>query len=315
MDSNKAPFGLVVHGGAGGVLRKNYSESEQKTHLDVLEQAVNAGYGVLSKGHSSLDAAIAAVRVLEDSPLYNAGKGAVYNAAGEHELDASVMDGQTKSCGGVGAVKTVKSPILLARKVMEDSPHTLMAAAGAEQYAQDCGLDMVENSYFNTDKRYQQYVLAKKHNVITLDHIDDDSHGSKGTVGAVALDQSGNIAAATSTGGLTHKMVGRIGDSAVIGAGTYADNDTAALSCTGTGDVFLAVSATKMVSDMMAYKGLSLHDAVAAVLNEIKLRGGDGGMIGITKDAEIIESFNTTGMFRGHRLSNGQKSILMFGDE
>jgi beta-aspartyl-peptidase (threonine type) len=320
MSNIKKTYGIVVHGGAGGVIRNNYTQAEEKAQLDVLEQAIDAGYAILERGGNSKDAAIAAIKIFEDSPLYNAGKGSVFNADGKHELDASFMDGASLKGGGVGIVKTIKNPVLVARKVMEDCPHTLLAAEGAERYAKEHGFDMVENEYFSTKKRYEQYLQAKKKDDITLDHGDsidcsqDDEMGSMGTVGAVVLDKNGNLVAATSTGGLTHKHPGRLGDSAVIGAGTYADNDTAAISCTGTGDIFLSIAAAKTMSDYLEDNNLCLSKAANAILEEVTQRGGRGGLIAITAKGESIEAFTTEGMFRAHRLSNGEKNIAMYGD-
>jgi beta-aspartyl-peptidase (threonine type) len=304
-------FGIVIHGGGGAIKFKDYPKDEEEKQIKDLNLALEKGYKILEKGGSSLDACTEAVLFLEDSPYYNAGKGAVLNSEAEHELDASIMCGSSKACGAVGVVKTIKNPILAARMVMEKSPHNFIAALGAEKFAKENGIEIVKNSYFKTEKRYQQYLKAKEQDVIILDH-DDNQTGSIGTVGAVALDKNKNVAAATSTGGLTHKHPGRIGDTGVIGAGTYADNNTAALSCTGTGDVFLAVSAAKTISDLIEYKGLSLYEACKIVLENIKNNNGLGGVIGITQKADIIELFNTEGMFRGHYLSNGQKKVRVY---
>jgi beta-aspartyl-peptidase (threonine type) len=312
MKPTQKKFGIVIHGGAGGIKRENNSPEEEQAYLKALENSIDAAYLILEQEGSSIDAVTEAVKILEDCPLYNAGCGAVMNALGKHELDASIMDGATGKSGGVGIVTTIKNPILAARKVMEESPHTLLAADGAEGFAKQYSLEEVNNEYFTTELRKQQYLKAKKKNKILLDHETDSSKGSVGTVGAVALDQNGNVAAATSTGGLTNKFPGRIGDTAVIGAGTYASNKTAAISCTGTGDTFLAISASKTVSDLMQYKNLNLKDAAKYTLIEIKKKNGIGGIIGITKDCEIVEAFITEGMFRGHHLSNGRKKVLMY---
>jgi len=297
-------IGLVIHGGAGTIERSSMTAEKEREYRAGLERALTAGYEILKRGGSSLDATEAAVRVLEDDPRFNAGRGSVFTSAGTNEMDASIMDGKTLKAGAVGSVKQIKNPIGLARLIMEKSPHVMLDCAGAEAFAKANGIELVDQKYFFTQERWdalQKVKAAEKHHasgdgksfIIT----DQDRHG---TVGAVALDQDGNLAAATSTGGTTNKMLGRIGDTPVIGAGTYANNQTCAVSCTGDGEYFIRVAAAHEVSALMQYRGLTLQEAAQTALDTVKKLGGTGGLIAIDKAGQIALPFNTNGMYRGY---------------
>jgi beta-aspartyl-peptidase (threonine type) len=296
--------GLVIHGGAGTIERSNMTPEKEREYRAGLERALTAGYEILKRGGSSLDATEAAVRVLEDDPHFNAGRGSVFTSAGTNEMDASIMDGKTLKAGAVGSVQHIKNPITLARLVMEKSPHVMLDCAGAEAFAKANGMELVDQKYFFTQERWdalqkmkaaekQRATGAGKSFIIT----DQDRHG---TVGAVALDRDGNLAAATSTGGTTNKMPGRIGDTPMIGAGTYASNQTCAVSCTGDGEYFIRVAAAHEVSALMQHRGLKLQEAAQTALDTVKQLGGTGGLIAIDKNGEIALPFNTNGMYRGY---------------
>lgn len=306
-------FALVIHGGAGGVNRKNHSPEQQEAYAQKLQEALNAGYAILEKGGISLDAVQAAINVMEDSPLFNAGKGAVYNSEGKQEMDAAIMDGQNLNSGAVAGVNHIKNPILAARVVMDSSKHVLLSGVRAEIMAKSNGVEMVDESYFYTEKRLNQLRKIQGTSETRLDHselIDDHKFG---TVGAVAIDKNGNIAAGTSTGGMTNKKYGRIGDSPIIGAGTYANNLTCGISATGTGEYFMKTVAAHEVSNLIQYKGLSAKEALHEVMfNQIGKLGGQGGMILIDKNGNVSWDFNSDGMFRGYKKSSGENIIEMF---
>lgn len=314
-------YSLVIHGGAGTILKKNMTDELEEQYKDGLKNSLLAGYAILQQGGSSLDAVEAAVKVLEDNPLFNAGKGAVFTNEGKNELDASIMDGKTLNAGAVAGVTTIRSPIQAARAVMEKSQHVMMVGAGAEKFAAEQGLEIVDPSYFFTESRWKGLENAKKQDSIraVLDHDSQSmrnmpsNHDSKfGTVGAVALDKQGNLAAATSTGGMTNKRYGRIGDSPIIGAGTYANNATVAVSCTGWGEFFIRSIAAYDVSALMEYKGLAVDEASSAVVDKIGELGGDGGMIAIDKNGHISMPFNTAGMYRAAIKENGSIEIYIY---
>ena len=309
-------IGLVIHGGAGTIERSSMTAEKEREYRAGLERALTAGYEILKRGGSSLDATEAAVRVLEDDPRFNAGRGSVFTSAGINEMDASIMDGKTLKAGAVGSVKQIKNPIGLARLIMEKSPHVMLDCAGAEAFAKANGIELVDQKYFFTQERWdalQKVKAAEKHHasgdgksfIIT----DQDRHG---TVGAVALDQDGNLAAATSTGGTTNKMPGRIGDTPVIGAGTYANNQTCAVSCTGDGEYFIRVAAAHEVSALMQYRGLTLQEAAQTALDTVKKLGGTGGLIAIDKAGQIALPFNTNGMYRGYVDSKGKFVVEIY---
>lgn len=307
---------LAIHGGAGTIERSSMTPEKEREYRAGLERALKAGYEVLKRGGSSLDATEAAVRVLEDDFHFNAGRGSVFTSAGTNEMDASIMDGKTLKAGAVGSVQHIKNPIQLARLVMEKSPHVMLDCAGAEAFAQANGIELVDQKYFFTQERWdalQKMKAAEKQRasgdgksfIIT----DQDRHG---TVGAVALDKDGNLAAATSTGGTTNKMPGRIGDTPVIGAGTYANNRTCAVSCTGDGEYFIRAAAAHEVSALMQYRGLKLQEAAQTALDMVKQLGGAGGLIAIDNSGEIALPFNTNGMYRGYVDPSGKFVIEIY---
>ena len=307
MKENK--IGLVVHGGAGTMERGKMTAEHEREYRAGLENALRAGWEILQHGGSSLDATEAAVRTFEDDPLFNAGKGSVFSAAGTNEMDAAIMDGKTLRAGAVADVQHVKNPISLARLVMEKSPHVLMAGEGAESFAKEHGIELVDAKYFFTQERWDALQKAKaaekaggngdKKFFLT----DQDLHG---TVGAVALDRNGNLAAATSTGGKTNKLSGRVGDTPIIGGGTYANDATCAVAGTGDGEFFIMVTAGHDVSALMEYAHRTLEEASLAVINKIGKLGGTGGMIAIDKNGKIALPFNTSGMYRGYVDANGK---------
>lgn len=305
---------IVIHGGAGVTINKT-DEGALHEMRQVLKQSLKEGQAILLKQGKSQEAVLAAVTVMEDSPLFNAGKGSVFTHNGKNEMDATMMCGKTLKAGGVGAVKAIKNPIKAAELVMEKSPHCLLVGEGAEQFAKENDLEIVDPSYFYTEHRYEQLQKAIKEERIVLDHDGGKQTKGTGTVGAVALDVHGNLCAATSTGGLTNKRFGRIGDSAVVGAGTYANNETLAMSATGTGDIFMLVSAGNELSALYRYKGLSLTEGVDAVLDKVKALGGYGGIIAIDCKGNYAMQMNTPGMYRGVAKGEDEPSIYVFADE
>ena len=304
----KLMFGIAIHGGAGTMPRAEITPELEAQYRADLAQALDTGYRVLESGGTSEDAAIAAVKVLEDSPLFNAGKGAVFNRDGEVELDAAVMDGSSRKAGSVAGLKHIKNPIELARLVMDNSPHVMLIGPGAEEFAMDQGMTLVPNSYFHTDKRREQLERALKGDrmaAIKLNYF--------GTVGAVTRDKQGNLFAATSTGGMTGKIPGRVGDSPHIGAGTYANNETCAVSATGHGEFFIRSVVAYDIHALMDYKDLSLDKAVDEVVQrKLKAMKAEGGVIAIDADGHITMSFNSEGMFRGARDSGGRREIAIY---
>jgi len=300
---------IAIHGGAGTILRSTMTPELQQQYEQGLQNALSAGYAILEAGGHAVDAVEAAVTSLEDFPLFNAGKGAVFNHIGKHEMDAAIMNGQTLEAGGVCGVGNVKNPVMLAREVMRYSGHVLLAGAGAEEFGRQRGVKFEDDAYFYTAQRYQQWQDALKEDVVQLDHTDKKF----GTVGAVALDKKGNLAAATSTGGLTNKKFGRVGDSPIVGAGTYANNNTCAISCTGVGELFLRSVVAYDISCLIEYKGLSLKKACELVVkNKLVKIGGEGGLIAIDKDGNIEMSFNSEGMYRACRHSDGRTEISIY---
>ncbi|MFT3945868.1 MAG: isoaspartyl peptidase/L-asparaginase [Agriterribacter sp.] len=315
---------LVVHGGAGTILKDQMTPELEKAYTEGLTEALNKGYSVLEKGGTSLDAVEAAVRVLEDNPLFNAGRGAVFTNEGKNELDASIMDGKTLAAGAVAGVTTVKNPVTAARAVMEKSNHVLMTGAGADKFALQAGLEIVDPSYFFTGQRWKALQEVKKEDSLKteLDHsgkksssyhfININKDSKFGTVGAVALDQFGNLAAATSTGGMTNKRFGRVGDSPIIGAGTYANNNTCAISCTGWGEYYIRLVMAKTISDMMEFGKIPLKKAAdEMVMKRLPALGGDGGLIAVDSKGNIAMPFNTEGMYRGYK-KNGKMEVKIY---
>lgn len=305
-NSKEANFGIAIHGGAGVILKQNMPDTLEQQYRTELTDALTAGYAVLEKGGTALDAVQAAIVLLENSPLFNAGKGAVLTNSGAAELDASIMDGSTGKAGAVGGVKTVKNPILAARKVMDNSPHVMMVSAGADAFAKEQGLEIVTPDYFITPARQKSLQKMqeeeKKAPAGTGGFIElSESAAYKiGTVGAVALDKYGNLAAGTSTGGMTNKRYGRVGDSPIIGAGTFASNLTCAVSATGHGEFFIRNVVAYDIAALMEYAALSLTEAARRVIFEKLLpQGGTGGVIAIDNQGNITMPFNTQGMYRG----------------
>ena len=301
---------LVIHGGAGVITRKDLPAAKQAEYEAALNQALDAGDAVLKRGGSAREAVIAAVRVMEDSPLFNAGKGAVFNAEGGHELDAAIMEGHTRRAGAVAGARTVKNPVLLAEAIMEHSPHVMLAGAGAEAFADTRPeLERVEPTYFDTPHRLEQ--LRKAQDAVRM-AVRPEKNTYFGTVGAVALDREGRIAAATSTGGMTNKRWGRIGDAPIIGAGTYADAQCG-VSATGWGEFFIRATVAHDICARVAYRGDSLKAASDAVVMQVVPElGGDGGVIALDKDGNIALPFNTEGMYRGWIKPSGERGVAIF---
>ncbi len=293
----KNKFCLAVHGGAGTISKSFMNDALELRYKIGLSDAVTAGKIILERGGSALDAVEAAVISLENFELFNAGRGAVFTNTGEHELDASIMNGLDRSTGAVAGIKHIANPISLARAVMEKTEHVLLSAEGASAFAKSLGIPEMDESYFYTEQRYQQWQNAMKEDKIVLDHSGNSN--KKGTVGAVALDQYGNIAAATSTGGMTNKKFGRVGDTPIPGAGVWADNKTCAVSCTGHGEFFIRWVVAYDVACLMEYKGLSLKDAVNTVVKDKLVKaGGEGGLIALDVYGNLELSFNSEGMYR-----------------
>ncbi|MGE5340548.1 MAG: isoaspartyl peptidase/L-asparaginase family protein [Candidatus Omnitrophota bacterium] len=306
------PFGLVIHGGAGIMEKVKMPEEKEKQYRQKLEEALTTGYRILEQGGKALDAVEAAIRILEDSPLFNAGKGAVFAANGMNELDASIMDGKSLNAGAVAEVTHIKNPISLARLVMEKSSHVLLAGAGAETFAKQMGIKLVSNKYFFTKERWEGLLKAQKEEKEKA----AESKGNKcGTVGAVALDKNGDLAAGTSTGGMTNKRYGRVGDSPIIGAGTYANNRTCAVSGTGYGEYFIRSVVAYDISALMEYTGSSVQQAAETAIDKMSKMGGYGGVIAIDHAGNVAMPFSTSGMYRGYLKSDGKMYIGIFKDE
>lgn len=320
-------FALAIHGGAGTILKESMTPELESAYKQKLKDALNAGYSVLKSGGSSLDAVEVAVKVLEDSPLFNAGKGSVFTAEGTNEMDASIMEGKTLKAGSVAGVTTIKNPISAARAVMEKSPHVMMTGKGAEKFAAEQKLEIVSPEYFFDSLRYKQWQKIKETEKIQLDHSEDrgdvkpsfdvefnpNPDSKFGTVGAVALDIYGNLAAATSTGGMTNKKFGRIGDSPIIGAGCYANNKTCAVSCTGHGEFFIRSVVAYDISTLMEYKNLTLQQAAETVIDKkLTELGGTGGVIAVDAQGNIAMPFNTPGMYRGVVKENGEVEVSIY---
>ena len=291
-------FSIAIHGGAGTITRKNMTPEKENAYRSKLKETLNVGYSILNKGGTSLDAVEATIRIMENSELFNAGKGAVFTNAGTNELDASIMDGRNLKAGAVARVKTVKNPISAARKVMEETWHVMLSGDGADKFAKEQGLDIVDPNYFYTQRRWD-----------SLKKIQVEKHG---TVGCVALDKKGNLAAGTSTGGLTNKRWGRIGDSPIIGAGTYANNQTCAVSGTGQGEYFIRGNVAYDVSAIMEYKGKSVGEAAQNVIRKLSDKGGNGGIITMDSKGNISMPFNTAGMYRGFRKAGQAPEIFIY---
>jgi beta-aspartyl-peptidase (threonine type) len=318
----KAEFAIIIHGGAGTILKKNMTSEKEAVYKAKLEEAIRVGYNILKNGGSSLDAVEKTINIMEDSPLFNAGKGAVFTNAETNELDASIMDGNTLNAGASAGTTTVRNPINLARIIMDKSPHVMMAGIGAEIYAKEQGLTIVEPSYFYTENRFKSLKRAIEREKVELDHndkqafYDPEIKDSKfGTVGCAALDKNGNLAAGTSTGGMTNKRYGRVGDAPIIGAGTYANNNSCAVSSTGWGEYFIRAMVAYDISALMQYKGLSLKEAAREVIqNKVPELGGDGGIVAVDKNGNMVAEFNTAGMYRATMNDKGELEIGIYKD-
>jgi L-asparaginase / beta-aspartyl-peptidase len=303
-------YSIAIHGGAGAIPAELFSRDQGARYRASLSTVLDAGFAILERGGSSLDAVTGAVHALEDDPLFNAGHGAALTREGWAELDAAVMDGKDQRAGAVASVRHVKNPVELARRVMEKSRHVLLVSVGAEEFALEEGIPLVPNLYFRTDERKQQ--LASEQQGRRVSDLMPMGAGSQGTVGAVALDQHGNLAAATSTGGMTNKRQGRVGDSPIIGAGTYAKNGVCAISATGHGEYFIRAVAAYHIASAVEYRGLSLEAAARELIHSrIPQLGGNGGIIAIGARGEIVMDFNTEGMFRAARDSSGRRDVAV----
>lgn len=307
-------YSIAIHGGAGTIPRNSMSSEREHAYRNALESALREGGRTLEKGGSALDAVMIAVQNLEDCPLFNAGKGAVFTHEGKHELDAAIMCGKRFMAGAVASLQGIANPVLVARKVMDESPHVLLAAQGALQFALEKGFTLEDASYFHQELRYQQWQEALASDRIVMDHQGDEK--KFGTVGAVACDREGNLAAATSTGGMTNKRYGRIGDSPLIGCGTYANNATCAVSATGHGEYFIRSVVAYDISCLMEYRGLSLQQAAELVVKDKLVRhGGEGGIIAIDRVGLPVLVFNSEGMYRGSLTEGGAMSTGIYLDE
>ena len=311
-EGEKVRYSIAVHGGTMGAPDR-LSDEDRAAHEVSLKKALSRGVEILADGGTSLDAVEQVIRILEDDPLFNAGKGAVLNSDGGCELDASIMDGSNRACGAVSAVKTAKNPISLARLVMTETRHVLLTAHGADRFAEEMGVERIDPQYFLTDRKYREWIKvrdAEERRREGSDKRDDekDNTSSKGTVGCVALDSHGHLAAGTSTGGLVNKKFGRVGDSPIVGAGTYADDATCAVSCTGIGEHFIRNAIAFDVSARMAYKDVALKEAVREVIHDV-LKPGYGGMIAVGSGGSIVADFNTPGMMRAWADSSGKMEV------
>lgn len=320
---NQSNFGIVLHGGAGTILKENMSDSLEQAYRDKLKEAIGVGHAVLEQGGSSVEAIRQTIKVMEDSPLFNAGKGAVFTNAGTNELDASIMEGNNMNAGAVAGVTTVKNPIDLAIEVMNNSEHVMLSGKGAESFAQQQGFEQIDPEYFYTENRYRSLQRIKDTEQTQLDHHDQQAafydpqikDAKFGTVGAAALDKHGNLAAGTSTGGMTNKRWGRIGDSPIIGAGTYANNNTCAVSGTGWGEFFIRGVVAYDISALMEYKGMSLQQAAREVIQKKNPElGGNGGIVAIDNQGNIAMEFNTAGMYRASMNRQGELEIAIYAE-
>lgn len=317
MTGNEESMGkavIAIHGGAGAISRTQLSAQKELEYVEALSAIVEQAQHMLEEGASALDVVTEAVRQLEECPLFNAGMGSVFTADETHELDACVMDGYSLNAGAVAGVKHLRNPVLAARQVLENSPHVLLIGDGAETFAQQQGIELVNNNIFSTSDRFQQLQEAKSQGSISLDHDAPlDERTKMGTVGAVALDKHGNLAAATSTGGMTNKLPGRVGDSPLVGAGCYANNANVAVSCTGTGEVFIRALAAYDIAALMEYGHLSLHDACERVVMEkLPALGGSGGLIAIDSEGNVALPFNSEGMYRAWAYAGDTPTIGIY---
>lgn len=322
-DTPTNEFAIIIHGGAGTIMKKNMTPEKEAAYKAKLEEAVRTGYEILKNGGSSGDAVVKTIQVMEESPLFNAGKGAVFTHEETNELDASFMDGKTLNAGAVAGVKDIKSPIEAARKVMTNSDHVMLSGAGASQFAKEQGLEIVDPSYFYTENRFKSLQRIKDKEKTELDHDDkkaafydaDIKNSKYGTVGCVALDKDGNITAGTSTGGMTNKRWGRIGDSPIIGSGTYANNNTCGVSSTGWGEYFIRTQVAYDISAQMEYQQKTLKEATKDVIqNKLTKLGGTGGVVALDKNGNMSFEFNTAGMYRASMNDKGDLVVKIYAD-
>ncbi len=307
---------LAIHGGAGTILKSEMTDRLEKEYRSSLQNALRAGWEILQSGGNAVDAVEASVIELENNVLFNAGKGSVFTNDGKNELDAAIMDGRNLNAGAVAFVRNVKNPISLARLIMERSEHILLAGEGANEFARKMNVEMGDDDYFFSDFRYGQLLKAREENRVQLDHAGNQSSKEKkfGTVGAVACDAEGNLAAATSTGGMTNKKFGRVGDTPIIGAGTYADNSTAAVSCTGHGEFFMISASAYDVAARMKYKNLGVENAALETVEYLQTIGGEGGLIAVDAQGNVALPFNSEGMYRGYIQTDGEMVIQIYKD-
>ncbi len=310
-----AAYAMVIHGGAGTIKKENMTPEREKAYREALNQALTIGEQILKEGGSSRDAVIETIKFMEDSPLFNAGKGAVFTHDEQNELDASIMDGATFNAGAVGGVTILKNPITAARAVMENSKHLMLSGEGAEQFALEQELETVDPEYFYTERRWKALQRAKAQEEKDIGSANPQPDQKFGTVGCVALDRNGNITAGTSTGGMTNKKYNRIGDSPIIGAGTYANNATCGVSCTGHGEYFIRYAVAHDMSALMAYQGLDVSEAGEEIIQrKLKEAGGSGGLIALDAQGNIAMPFNTAGMYRGYVKPDDRK-VMIYGAE
>jgi len=315
IESARPPYAIVIHGGAGTILKKNMTPEKEAAYIDAMDKALSIGEDVLKNGGESIDAVEKVIRFMEDSPLFNAGKGAVFTHEGKNEMDASIMIGSDQNAGAVGGVTNLKHPISAARAVLEKSEHVMMVGKGAEMFSEKNGVKTIDPEYFKTERRWNslQRILKSEKEESELSE-DDDIDKKHGTVGCVALDNSGNIVAGTSTGGMTNKKYNRIGDSPIIGAGTYADNATCGVSSTGHGEYFIRYTVARDIAALMEYGGKTLDQAAEQIINKkLVEKGGTGGIVSLDKDGNIAMTFNTPGMYRGYAKPN-ERVIKIYED-
>jgi beta-aspartyl-peptidase (threonine type) len=317
-DNRPGAITIVIHGGAGTIRRENMTPEKEKAYREKLKQALDSGYAVLERGGKSLDAVLTTIKIMEDTPLFNAGKGAVFTHDGTNELDASIMDGGTLMAGSVAGVTTIKNPIIAAYTVMTRSEHVMLVGQGAEKFAGEQGLEIVDPGYFFDSIRYNQLLRLKEKDKEKEAHLTDPFIKDQkfGTVGCVALDQYGNIASGTSTGGMNNKKYGRVGDAPIIGAGTYAKNSTCGISATGWGEYFIRLAVAHDISAMMEYGNLSLAQAAdSVIMDKLTTLGGTGGIIGLDRKGNVSMIFNTEGMYRGYKKQGEEAKVLIYKDE
>jgi len=313
--TQKHDFAMAIHGGAGTILKSKMTDEKEKAYIEILEEVLNTGFEILNAGGSSLDVVQKCINIMEDSPLFNAGKGAVFTAEGRNELDASIMEGKNLNAGAVAGVSHIKNPIDLARLVMEKSSHVLMAREGAEAFAVEQGIELVDEKYFYTERRWESLQKRIEKENKNQSNLIKNTEEKFGTVGVVALDKDGNLAAGTSTGGMTYKKFGRVGDSPIIGAGTYANNKSCAVSATGHGEYFIRGVIAYDIAAIMEYQGKSIQQAADIVIHKkLTEMGGTGGVIALDANGNIAMTFNTEGMYRGYIYEDGNPEVKIYGE-